>query len=279
MPRVSLTSKQLSNQLGKQLLHLLCTVTQDGELSLGEIEQLRSMLKATEADIDVPAIPWLRELIEACLADGKVTREERLELLMAFERVLPMEERILAKSRRRNASAHDEAAPEARSSRWEDDPASDRQIAYLGALGIDVEEGLTKGRASELITACVDQGSTTVSNRQMMVLRFWDRVDIAKGGRGAVSDWMDSWYAQDPRHLDAWTKWKIDNGDQGKQDDPAKVPIGAGYQILAKMAPAPKAAADETDRAKPRSGSLSETLITWAVLAFVAWMIFRYVAS
>ena len=36
---------------------------------------------------------------------------------------------------------------------WHDDPASRRQIEYLNSLGVRLEDGMTKGRASELIEA------------------------------------------------------------------------------------------------------------------------------
>ena len=37
--------------------------------------------------------------------------------------------------------------------RWQDEPAAERQRAYLVSLGVQLEPGLTKGRASELIDA------------------------------------------------------------------------------------------------------------------------------
>ena len=37
--------------------------------------------------------------------------------------------------------------------RWQDQPATLRQISYLVSLGVVVEKGITKGRASELIDA------------------------------------------------------------------------------------------------------------------------------
>jgi hypothetical protein len=36
---------------------------------------------------------------------------------------------------------------------WRNDPATEAQIRYMVTLGIEVEDGLTKGRASELIDA------------------------------------------------------------------------------------------------------------------------------
>jgi hypothetical protein len=37
--------------------------------------------------------------------------------------------------------------------RWQDQPATDRQLEYLSDLGVKTEPGMTKGRASELIDA------------------------------------------------------------------------------------------------------------------------------
>jgi hypothetical protein len=36
---------------------------------------------------------------------------------------------------------------------WQDEPATSRQIMYLNSLGVQLETGLTKARASELIDA------------------------------------------------------------------------------------------------------------------------------
>jgi hypothetical protein len=41
--------------------------------------------------------------------------------------------------------------------RWQDQPATTRQIEYLVALGVAVEPGMTKSRASELIDAAKGQ--------------------------------------------------------------------------------------------------------------------------
>ena len=51
-------------------------------------------------------------------------------------------------------AAHAAARP---AQRWQDQPATTRQIEYLVALGVAVEPGMTKGRASELIDAAKGQ--------------------------------------------------------------------------------------------------------------------------
>jgi hypothetical protein len=50
----------------------------------------------------------------------------------------------------RTHDAHRLAAPDAA---WRGQPASPKQIALLGKLGIALAPGLTRGRASDLITA------------------------------------------------------------------------------------------------------------------------------
>lgn len=282
MARVSLGKKQLSTEAGKALLHLLGEITRDGELSLDEVERLRAWLEENKACAEVPAIAWLRELLQAVLADGKVTQEERVELLLAFDKVLPPEDRLLAKVRRRNAAAHDQEAQEPAQTRptsgskrvpWQDQPATEKQFDYMRFLGVQFDEAtITKGQASELITAAAAQSQDRPSNRQMMVLRFWNRLEIASDGREAVSEWMDEWYDKDPRHREAWELWKQENGDDGGQGDPNRVPIGAGPEFLKRLNKQPKAkeAAKSQDHASGWIGLAVILVLIWLVYMFGA---------
>jgi len=45
------------------------------------------------------------------------------------------------------------------SNAWRNDPATEKQIAYLRNLGIAIESGMTKGRASDLIEMHKADGS------------------------------------------------------------------------------------------------------------------------
>lgn len=273
MARVTLTKKQIATQAGESLLALLVSITHDGELSLGELDSLRHWLGDNAEGASIPAVAWLRELVTAVLADGHVTPEERAELLLAFERVLPLEERLVAKMKRRTAAGMAVApdagdGPERASTRKprHEQPATERQIDYLRFLGAEFDESLiTKVEASALIDERLALGKP-VSNRQMMVLRFWDQGALAGQGKASISSWMDSWYAEDPRRLEAWELWKRENGDDGRQGDPTRVPVGAGHDYL-KRIPTATTPPDQT-----RPSSAWNTFIGFVVLAGLAWL-------
>lgn len=104
MARLSLTKSQVSAGPGVELLALCQTVTEDGSLSDAEVSQLRDWL-AENRTADLPAIDFLASIVETVLHDGKVTKAERQELYRALEKVLPVEVRATAASRRRLAAA------------------------------------------------------------------------------------------------------------------------------------------------------------------------------
>lgn len=233
--RVTLTKGQAASAAGAQLLALLVEFTADGELSLGEVERLRVWLAENNAT-DVPAVAWLRELVADVLTDGRVTSAERVGILLAIERVMPKDQRVIA-SARRKAAAEVAREDEFEDKRYEVSDGSDYgsatepQRRYILALGGKVTTDMSISEASELIDRLLSS-SSSVSNRQMMVLRFWNRVEVSREGRHAVSEWMDVWYAEDPDRQAAWTLWKEDNGDVGRQDNPEKVPLGVGDNYL-----------------------------------------------
>ena len=104
MARISLTKRQTAAGPGTELLALCQTVTEDGSLSDVEVGQLRNWL-AENRTADLPAIGFLTSVVETILHDGKVTKAERQELHRALEKVLPVEVRETAASRRRLAAA------------------------------------------------------------------------------------------------------------------------------------------------------------------------------
>lgn len=275
MTRVSLTKKQLTTAEGMELLSLLVAITKDGEASLGEVQHLRDWLDA-KASADLPAITWLREIVGAVLADGKVTPEERVEMLLAFERVLPPEERVVAKLNRKSAdlaAGQAEVKPKKKATRWEDHPATDNQIGYMGFLGIAFDpKTITKGQATTLIS---ERLNASISNRQMMVLRFWNKPELAKLGSRQVSEWIDEWYTKDTRHRAAWTLWKQESGDTGGQGDPERVPIGIGFEVM-KRVPVEKQPEREPvqeKEAKAKAGVAAGCLAWVVVLAIAAWLL------
>ena len=141
MPRFSLTKKQLSTGQGASLLSLLMEITSDGHLTESEVTRVQDWIE--ENGTDLPAASYLTEVIETVLRDGRISLADRWDLLLAIEAVVPTEERVLVKMRRRDT-------PE---------PATPRQLEYLRILHVDHTDDMTKEQAAELIDAHKDRHS------------------------------------------------------------------------------------------------------------------------
>lgn len=220
--RVTMTAAQRATTAGSDLLELLVDIVADGELTDAEIERLGYWLADNEDATDVPAVVFLRDLVARIVDDAVIDHEERLDLAVAIERVLPKELRLLAKERRADAELVNPPL------------ATAAQVRYLISLGGIASATMTKEQASDELDRLIGSRSS-VSNRQMMVLRFWDCVAIAGRGRYGVSEWMDDFYTEDGDRPAAWEWWKEDNLDCGRQDPPEKVPIGIGTVYLARV--------------------------------------------
>jgi hypothetical protein len=232
--RITLTAKQLKEAVAGELLAMLESVSEDGILTDVEVAQLRVWLRKATAE-DIPAFTFLRSVVEEALADGVVTDDERKTIVQAILRIMPLEQRTSAKMRFDKVET--ERIEELRK-KWKAEqdsiPASESQRQYLRSLGVRMPLNCSKQKASELLDEVLN-GSCSVSNRQMMVLRFWNKIEEAEKGRASVSAWMDSWYAEDPDRLSAWTIWKEENGDCGRQDQPDRVLVGAGYEYIRRV--------------------------------------------
>lgn len=228
--RVTLTKAQAESPIGRQLVGLLKQITQDGNITAEEIESLYSWL--TSVDADIPALRFLRTLIETIAEDGVITPGEAYDLYVAIERVLPANVRYIAQNNRESAGVLE--PDRAQFDSWEDDPITGPQENYLKSLGADPRKFKTKGEASREIDR-LTSSPVSVSNRQLMVLRFWNVVHLAERGKSHVIEWLDVFYAHDADHIAAWNLWKEENDDRGRQDDPNRVPIGIGPYYLKKV--------------------------------------------
>jgi hypothetical protein len=257
--RLSLTKAQLREERGAALLAFLKTVVADGRLSKAEFHGLNEWLQAN-SESDVPAIGHLSEIVRQILEDGKVTPDERLELQLAIEKVLPVTERSFAKEARETAErALDgpkltkadlqqmaDATAEGLSEGvrdWRRDPMTERQRDYIAALGGSIQGTATKGEASDLISKLL--GEKPPTNRQLMAMRFWGKVQSAGEGPAEISDWLDEFYRVDPHRKTAWELYKEEAEDDGQQGNPNRVQFGIGPTYLARV----KAGGDD---AKPR---------------------------
>ncbi len=236
--RITLTKAQAAAPAGAALIRLLEATTADGVLSEIEVTALRAWLNTElAATAALPAVEYLRRVLDDALGDGVLTDDERLGVLRAIERVLPPASRTVAKDARVAARLQQAVGESAVAKDLEESAdgrlASSRQKAYLRALGHEPDEALTLSKASTLIDQL--KRSPRPSPRQRMVLRFWDQRELESRSREEVSDWMDEWYDEDPRRLQAWETWKRANTGANAGNDPALVPVGMGHRILAAL--------------------------------------------
>ena len=107
--RVYLTSADLLDVLGKQLLELSIRIALDGKLELEEIKELRRWLRENKEKTAIPAVGYLHEIMVRITADGVIDRDELLELHLGIERIIPNEHRapIVEARKKREAKRRD----------------------------------------------------------------------------------------------------------------------------------------------------------------------------
>ncbi len=212
--RVTLTSSQLKKYTElEDLVVLLVQIAADGVLEYSELQLLTDWLN-NHVHMDLPAVKFLVEVMLRVCADGQITPEEIYEIQLAIERVLPQEYRT-------NVTA-------ARKAAYYSQPASENQLATIQQLSGQCPAGLSRRDASEML----DRLYSGPSCRQRMLLRFWNRMELANQTREEVSQWIDSFMDDD--HWEAWDLYKQEIGDDGSQRDPSFVPLGIGDGYLMK---------------------------------------------
>lgn len=219
--RITMTKAQATSAVGQSIVAAIISITEDGEITEQEARDLRALLDELDGT-DVPAVDYLFDAIDDVLSDGKFDHADAWEMRCAFERVLP------APLRKRVFQEFDKAGA-ARARR-----STSPQRAYLETLGVMISVDTTLEEAAALIDRAHEERPLPVSNRQLMVLRFWDRLAVASRGRRGVTRWMCGWY-MDPRRKRAWELYKVESGDDGAQSDPESVPIGLGYKYLDRL--------------------------------------------
>ena len=108
--------------------------------------------------------------------------------------------------------------------------ATEGQLQYIRDLGGNPSAELSHADAGEIIKQLLARQQPTP--RQMMVLRFWNRMDLTQSSKDEITAWLEQFYNEDPRRKAAWEAFKLKNGDDGSQHDPSWVPIGAGKSYL-----------------------------------------------
>jgi len=93
--RVTLTAAQMATPEGAALRDLCKRVTEDGEVSDAEVDEIREWL-GKDGGGGVVGTAFLGKTLERVLADGKLLPYERRELQEALERILPKKDRDVA---------------------------------------------------------------------------------------------------------------------------------------------------------------------------------------
>lgn len=223
--RITLTAKEAGSQVGKNLIDRTLATCHDGEITIDEVENFHIYLRT--ADTSVPAVPFLRAITREIVADGAIDGAEAYRLKCAFERVVPKEVRGVVSTHLEAiglpCTPGDEPA-------WMRHAATARQIEYIRDLGGLVTDGMTKGEASHLIEDLLERRPPTA--RQIMVIRFFDRMELTRSSKDEVSEWMDQLYFDEPRYELAWQRFKAETNHDRHCQDPSVVPIGAFRRYL-----------------------------------------------
>ena len=220
--QLSPTKRQLEEAAGADLLNLLCAIPPGARSDPAEVQRLRDWLFA-HADGDLPAVTRLMEIIVRIMEAGVITEPEGTELAIAIERVLPLTQQGVE----RQGAAGD--APRA----WREEPMSELQRKFIQSLGAEIAAGATQGEAARLIDQSLRK--LPLTNRQQMVLRFWNNVPNPGDGPREVADWQERFYSEDPDRKAAWELYKQESDERRVQGDPLRVPTGAGRTYLARV--------------------------------------------
>ena len=270
--QVTLSQEQLKEQIAKDLLVLLEKIAADGRLTDEEILRLDGWLKNVRSD-KLPALTYLRGRVEGVLADRVIIEDERRTIVAAILRVLPK-----AESDRLRTLFNETAEHDRQERSWElklhheKEEATPEQKQFLRAMGRALPDNCTRAEATEIVNEAIGVGQP-VTNRQLMVLRFWNRMDLSNKGKAAVSEWLDAWYAEDPDRLTAWTLWKEEFREIGREDPPERVALDLGDAYLDRV----KALAPvlNMERAKsPLHVRAASCLLILVALGLLYWMLF-----
>lgn len=249
--RLSLTKKQLQSQDAELFLALLVDTVSDGKVSESEVDRLKDWTTKM-ASSDLPGVGFLREAISHAIADGCLSEADRLDIHLAIERVLPVTNRAFSREARDKAEIAAKPPPKItrddlmqmrseidmresteRADYWREDAITEAQRSFIKSLGGRVLPSMTKGQASDLIEALLHD--KPISSRQQMVMRFWGRERQPNEGPREISDWLDSFHAEDPDRKRAWELFKDESEDNGLQGDPLRVKFGVGPKFLQRI--------------------------------------------
>jgi hypothetical protein len=229
-PRVRMTQVQAATPAGRKLLEAILQTCHDGQIEYAEAEQVFACLKAVGDSI--PAAGYLRVILMESLEDGSIDAHDAYRLKQAFIDVVPRESKPIIETHlqgiglpAREAESHIDQPP------WWPDPITGKQAHFIASLGGVVRPNMTKGEASVLIDQLLNRQPPTP--RQIMLLRFFNRMDLADASREEISGFVAELQRADPDAMAYWDRFKLQAGIPKSHRDPLAVPIGAYAQMKA----------------------------------------------
>ena len=181
--RVYLTGTELKTKSGIELLEICQQITADGDLQLEEIIKLRKWLRHN-SESGLPGAKYLHNIMERIAADKHITTDEKQELHLAIESVIPKRLRHATtvarkkvrdqkKERQRLRKAQLEAkrlkipfdetssreelealiSCKYRTTSYKDLPPNEEQLAFAKKIGVKLGDNWTYGKFDNWIEA------------------------------------------------------------------------------------------------------------------------------
>ena len=215
--KFAVSDEHAMTRVGELLISALVRISADGKLSNSDITALSGWLNKASSLSDIPGLHFLREEVDAVLEDGIISEPERRLLIKSILKVLPAKARELA--------SHQFAVAEKQAANSAMQKATPKQAECIKQLGGVFNPGFTQLQADQEIDQLYQSHPT---QRQLMILRFWDRTSLEDKSVEVVAKWLDAWYEEDYHRRIAWTKWHKQNPHCAVDD----VPRGIGISVL-----------------------------------------------
>ncbi len=222
-----MTNREAESKVGHELTNMILDMCHDGELTIEEVETLHQFLR--KSGDPFAAIPYLRAITREIVADGSVCPAEAYRLKKGMERVVQKEVRKVVSTHLESVGTpvwgDDDYEPA-----WTKHEATTKQIEFILNLGGKIAPGLTKGAASKQIDFLLERRPPTP--RQMMLLRFFDRLDLVESTKERVSVWIDDLFIRHEEMERAWHRYKLTTKHDPYERDWSIIPIGAYRQFV-----------------------------------------------
>lgn len=223
-----MTKTEAASVFGQRLIHQILATSHDGDISLEEVFALRSLL--SEGPDQMPAVRFLRGKVAAVLANGALEQAEVHALRLAMERVVPKDVRARVTELLSSIGLPSSFEVREGSGGWREDPMTERQRDFIVKLSGEPPPEMTKGDASDLIEDLLERRPATT--RQRMLLRFFDREEMADRPLEEISQFIDELFYTNDAYESAWLRFKASVGDDRTVNDLNDVPKGGYRQFL-----------------------------------------------